>query len=86
MVSDDPCVSSPVLLQIGDDLGNEKFCVDANQSGAGNWLKYIRGACSCDEQNLAVCHVNDQVRYLLAYCHHFPAPTDAGVGRPGERL
>lgn len=50
-----------VLLQIADDLGNEKFCIDASQSGAGNWLKYIRVACSCDEQNLAVCHINDQV-------------------------
>lgn len=86
MVSDDPCVSSPVLLQIGDDLGNEKFCVDASQSGAGNWLKYIRGACSCDEQNLAVCHVNDQVRTLLACCPHLPTPTDTGVGGPGDRL
>lgn len=54
----------PVLLQIADDLGNEKFCIDASQSGAGNWLKYIRVACSCDEQNLAVCHINDQVMTL----------------------
>uniref|UniRef100_A0A670ILR7 PR/SET domain 16 n=1 Tax=Podarcis muralis TaxID=64176 RepID=A0A670ILR7_PODMU len=50
---------------IGDDLGTEKFCVDANQTGNGNWLKYIRVACSSEEQNLAVCPVNDQIYYKV---------------------
>lgn len=48
-------------LQISEDLGSEKFCVDANQAGAGSWLKYIRVACSCDDQNLAMCQINEQV-------------------------
>lgn len=61
LIAADPRISPSPVLQIADDLGNEKFCIDASQSGAGNWLKYIRVACSCDEQNLAVCHVNDQV-------------------------
>ncbi|KAJ7421459.1 PR domain zinc finger protein 16 [Willisornis vidua] len=50
---------------IADDLGNEKFCVDAGQGGAGSWLKYIRVSCSCDEQNLAVCHINEQIYYKV---------------------
>ncbi|NXE42111.1 PRD16 protein, partial [Ptilorrhoa leucosticta] len=51
--------------QIPDALGTEKFCGDAGQGGAGNWLKYIRVSCSCDEQNLAVCHINEQVYYKV---------------------
>lgn len=50
-----------LLQQISEDLGSEKFCVDANQAGAGSWLKYIRVACSCDDQNLAMCQINEQV-------------------------
>lgn len=42
-------------------MGSEKFCVDANQAGAGSWLKYIRVACSCDDQNLTMCQINEQV-------------------------
>ncbi|XP_007070224.2 histone-lysine N-methyltransferase PRDM16 isoform X4 [Chelonia mydas] len=63
----DPEVASQegCIKKIADDLGNEKFCADANQTGAGNWLKYIRVACSCDEQNLAVCPVNDQIYYKV---------------------
>lgn len=47
--------------QISEDLGSEKFCVDANQAGAGSWLKYIRVACSCDDQNLTMCQISEQV-------------------------
>ena len=47
--------------QISEDLGSGKFCVDANQAGAGSWLKYIRVACSCDDQNLTMCQINEQV-------------------------
>lgn len=47
--------------QVSEDLGGEKFCVDAGQAGAGSWLKYIRVACSCDDQNLTLCQVNEQV-------------------------
>lgn len=59
-----------VLLphQISEDLGSEKFCVDANQAGAGSWLKYIRVACSCDDQNLAMCQINEQVGCSLGFC------------------
>lgn len=35
--------------------------MDANQAGAGSWLKYIRVACSCDDQNLTMCQINEQV-------------------------
>lgn len=47
--------------QISEDLGSEKFCVDASQVGAGSWLKYVRVACSCDDQNLSMCQINEQV-------------------------
>lgn len=47
--------------QISEDLGPEKFCVEAGQVGAGSWLKYIRVACSCDDQNLTMCQINEQV-------------------------
>lgn len=47
--------------QVSEDLGGEKFCVDAGQAGAGSWLKYIRMACSCDDQNLTMCQINEQV-------------------------
>lgn len=47
--------------QVSEDLGSEKFCVDASQAGASSWLKYIRVACSCDDQNLSMCQVNEQV-------------------------
>uniref|UniRef100_G3WDY1 PR/SET domain 16 n=1 Tax=Sarcophilus harrisii TaxID=9305 RepID=G3WDY1_SARHA len=46
-------------------LGNEKFCVETNQTGNGNWLKYIRVACSRDDQNLAVCQINEQIYYKV---------------------
>ncbi|XP_067328872.1 histone-lysine N-methyltransferase PRDM16 isoform X2 [Anolis sagrei] len=53
------------IKKASDDLGTEKFCVDANQSGNGNWLKYIRMACSSEEQNVAVCPTNDQMYYKV---------------------
>uniref|UniRef100_A0A6I8N171 PR/SET domain 16 n=1 Tax=Ornithorhynchus anatinus TaxID=9258 RepID=A0A6I8N171_ORNAN len=62
------CQSSSVFSpeeDITDQLGTEKFCVDTNQAGTGNWLKYIRVACSCDEQNLAGCQVNEQIYYKV---------------------
>ncbi|NWQ82311.1 PRD16 protein, partial [Columbina picui] len=51
--------------QVADELGTEKFGVDAGQSGSGTWLKFIRGTCSCEEQNLALCHLNDQIYYKV---------------------
>lgn len=56
---------SCIKKQISEDLGSEKFCVDANQAGAGSWLKYIRVACSCDDQNLAMCQINEQIYYKV---------------------
>ncbi|XP_063292881.1 histone-lysine N-methyltransferase PRDM16 isoform X2 [Pelobates fuscus] len=53
------------LRKISDEMGNEKLCVDSNQTGNGNWLKFIRMACSCDDQNLAICHLNDQLFYKV---------------------
>lgn len=47
--------------QISEDLDSGKLCVDAQQAGAGSWLKYIRVACSCDDQNLTMCQINEQV-------------------------
>ncbi|XP_040590814.1 histone-lysine N-methyltransferase PRDM16 isoform X4 [Mesocricetus auratus] len=56
---------SCIKKQISEDLGSEKFCVDANQAGAGSWLKYIRVACSCDDQNLTMCQINEQIYYKV---------------------
>uniref|UniRef100_A0A8C6HC13 [histone H3]-lysine(9) N-methyltransferase n=1 Tax=Mus spicilegus TaxID=10103 RepID=A0A8C6HC13_MUSSI len=53
------------IKKISEDLGSEKFCVDANQAGSGSWLKYIRVACSCDDQNLAMCQINEQIYYKV---------------------
>ncbi|XP_031817427.1 histone-lysine N-methyltransferase PRDM16 [Sarcophilus harrisii] len=53
------------MTGIADELGNEKFCVETNQTGNGNWLKYIRVACSRDDQNLAVCQINEQIYYKV---------------------
>ncbi|XP_038967293.1 histone-lysine N-methyltransferase PRDM16 isoform X3 [Rattus norvegicus] len=53
------------IKKISEGLGSEKFCVDANQAGAGSWLKYIRVACSCDDQNLAMCQINEQIYYKV---------------------
>ncbi|KAF6110853.1 PR/SET domain 16 [Phyllostomus discolor] len=58
--SQDSCVQ-----KISEDLGGEKFCVDAGQAGAGSWLKYIRVACSCDDQNLTMCQINEQIYYKV---------------------
>ncbi|PNI31437.1 PRDM16 isoform 8, partial [Pan troglodytes] len=51
--------------KISEDLGSEKFCVDVNQAGAGSWLKYIRVACSCDDQNLTMCQISEQMKVKL---------------------
>ncbi|XP_076421915.1 histone-lysine N-methyltransferase PRDM16 isoform X6 [Peromyscus maniculatus bairdii] len=53
------------IKKISEDLGSEKFCVDASQAGAGSWLKYIRVACSCDDQNLTMCQINEQIYYKV---------------------
>ncbi|XP_037002837.2 histone-lysine N-methyltransferase PRDM16 isoform X1 [Artibeus jamaicensis] len=58
--SQDSCVQ-----KMAEDLGGEKFCVDAGQAGAGSWLKYIRVACSCDDQNLTMCQINEQIYYKV---------------------
>lgn len=64
--------------QVSEDLGNEKFCVDAIQAGASSWLKYIRVACSCDDQNLTMCQINEQVGRGLA--HRAVLPLDLALG------
>nr|XP_045374373.1 histone-lysine N-methyltransferase PRDM16 [Camelus bactrianus] len=53
------------IQKISEDLGSGKFCVEANQAGAGSWLKYIRVACSCDDQNLTMCQINEQIYYKV---------------------
>nr|XP_033777887.1 histone-lysine N-methyltransferase PRDM16 isoform X6 [Geotrypetes seraphini] len=53
------------IRKIAEELGNEKFNIEANQAGTGNWLKYIRAVCSCDEQNLVVFPINDQIYYKV---------------------
>ncbi|OPJ86020.1 hypothetical protein AV530_011223 [Patagioenas fasciata monilis] len=53
------------VKKVADELGTEKFGVDAGQSGSATWLKFIRGSCSCEEQNLALCHLNDQIYYKV---------------------
>ncbi|XP_046280724.1 histone-lysine N-methyltransferase PRDM16 isoform X2 [Marmota monax] len=53
------------IRKISEDLGSEKFCVDASQVGAGSWLKYVRVACSCDDQNLSMCQINEQIYYKV---------------------
>ncbi|XP_075461005.1 histone-lysine N-methyltransferase PRDM16 isoform X2 [Ascaphus truei] len=60
LTSQDGC-----LRKVSDELGTEKLCMENNQMGTGNWLKYIRVACSGDEQNLSVCHLNDQLFYKV---------------------
>ncbi|XP_036112120.1 histone-lysine N-methyltransferase PRDM16 [Molossus molossus] len=60
MSSQEGCVR-----KVSEDLGGEKFCVDASQAGAGSWLKYIRVACSCDDQNLTMCQINEQIYYKV---------------------
>lgn len=62
--SDPPRFSVP--RQISEDLSPEKLCMDAGQAGSGSWLKYIRVACSCDDQNLTMCQINEQVGAELA--------------------
>ncbi|XP_058160582.1 histone-lysine N-methyltransferase PRDM16 isoform X2 [Dasypus novemcinctus] len=49
--------------KVSEDLDSEKFCVDASQTAAGSWLKYIRVACSGDDQNLSMCQINEQIYY-----------------------
>lgn len=53
--------SLPTPRQVSEDLSTEKLCADAGQAGSGSWLKYIRVACSCDDQNLTMCQINEQV-------------------------
>ncbi|XP_048206068.1 LOW QUALITY PROTEIN: histone-lysine N-methyltransferase PRDM16 [Perognathus longimembris pacificus] len=54
-----------IKKQISEELGSEKFCVDAHQAGTGSWLKYIRVACSCDDQNLTLCQISEQIYYKV---------------------
>ncbi|XP_069893266.1 histone-lysine N-methyltransferase PRDM16 isoform X2 [Dipodomys merriami] len=53
------------IKKMSEDLGSEKFCVDTHQAGTGSWLKYIRVACSCNDQNLTMCQVNEQIYYKV---------------------
>ncbi|XP_070330271.1 histone-lysine N-methyltransferase PRDM16 isoform X2 [Odocoileus virginianus] len=53
------------IQKISEDLDSGKLCVDAQQAGAGSWLKYIRVACSCDDQNLTMCQINEQIYYKV---------------------
>ncbi|XP_031761549.1 histone-lysine N-methyltransferase PRDM16 isoform X5 [Xenopus tropicalis] len=60
VTSQDGCLS-----KVSDELDNDKMCLENNQNGSWNWLKFIRIACSCDEQNLAVCYLNEQLSYKV---------------------
>uniref|UniRef100_A0A2K5DQ43 PR/SET domain 16 n=1 Tax=Aotus nancymaae TaxID=37293 RepID=A0A2K5DQ43_AOTNA len=51
--------------QSSEDLGSERFCVEAGPAGAGSWLKYIRVACSCDDQNVTMCQISEQIHYKV---------------------
>ncbi|XP_059232774.1 histone-lysine N-methyltransferase PRDM16 isoform X2 [Mustela nigripes] len=53
------------IQKISEDLSTEKLCTDAGQAGSGSWLKYIRVACSCDDQNLTMCQINEQIYYKV---------------------
>lgn len=53
--------------QISEDLSTEKLCMEAAPAGSGSWLKYIRVACSCNDQNLTMCQINEQVGLGLAH-------------------
>ncbi|XP_068094957.1 histone-lysine N-methyltransferase PRDM16 isoform X2 [Hyperolius riggenbachi] len=53
------------LQKASEDLGDDKMSIENDQAASGNWLKFIRMACSGDEQNLAVCHLNDQLFYKV---------------------
>lgn len=83
-----PLTSLVLLLpgQVSEDLGGEKFCVDASQAGAGSWLKYIRVACSCDDQNLTMCQINEQVGVGLCPAAGLAAsaPRRMGTGAEGK--
>ncbi|XP_028849162.1 histone-lysine N-methyltransferase PRDM16 isoform X3 [Denticeps clupeoides] len=57
--SQDNCIKKVV-----DEMGNVKFCIDSGLEGSGSWLKYVRTAPSYEDQNLTVCHLNeDQIYY-----------------------
>ncbi|XP_047583069.1 histone-lysine N-methyltransferase PRDM16 isoform X2 [Lutra lutra] len=53
------------IQKISEDLSTEKLCADVGQAGSGSWLKYIRVACSCDDQNLTMCQINEQIYYKV---------------------
>uniref|UniRef100_U6DWU3 PR domain-containing 16 n=1 Tax=Neovison vison TaxID=452646 RepID=U6DWU3_NEOVI len=53
------------IQKVSEDLSTEKLCADAGQAGSGSWLKYIRVACSCDDQNLTMCQINEQIYYKV---------------------
>uniref|UniRef100_A0A2K6T8A6 PR/SET domain 16 n=1 Tax=Saimiri boliviensis boliviensis TaxID=39432 RepID=A0A2K6T8A6_SAIBB len=53
------------IKKSSEDLGSERFCVEAGPAGAGSWLKYIRVACSCDDQNLTMCQISEQIYYKV---------------------
>ncbi|XP_034874923.1 histone-lysine N-methyltransferase PRDM16 [Mirounga leonina] len=53
------------IQKISEDLSTERLCMDAGQAGSGSWLKYIRVACSCDDQNLTMCQINEQIYYKV---------------------
>jgi len=51
-----------LCLQVMDNMGNVKFCLDGALEASGSWLKYVRTAPSHEEHNLAMCHISeDQV-------------------------
>lgn len=57
------------VLQVVDDMGNVKFCLDEALEASGSWLKYVRAAPSYEEHNLAVCQISeDQVSCLPLSC------------------
>ncbi|XP_072012420.1 histone-lysine N-methyltransferase PRDM16 isoform X3 [Engystomops pustulosus] len=65
MLPDSEVTSQDESRKVSEELEEEKMCIENSQSGSGSWLKFIRMACSCDEQNLAVCYQNEQLFYKV---------------------
>ncbi|XP_053755044.1 histone-lysine N-methyltransferase PRDM16 isoform X1 [Panthera pardus] len=66
MLTDTEVSSQEVCIQkISEDLSTEKLCMEAAPAGSGSWLKYIRVACSCNDQNLTMCQINEQIYYKV---------------------
>lgn len=56
------------VLQVADEMGNVKFCLDEALEDSGSWLKYVRAAPSYEEHNLAVCPISEDQVSCLSCC------------------